>query len=176
MRNPEKVRVLVVDDEPDIREFLADVLTDAGFQVVTANDGDTALSLIRERAPDLISLDLVMPRKSGIHLMHELRRNPSWSRIPVLIVSGHARDEAIRGDLASILAESSLISPASFLEKPITARSYLDSVCRLAGVEAGEGEAEENQEELRREAEDLLRQADPATVAEILAKLKKKPN
>lgn len=172
MRDPQQLQVLVVDDEPDIREFLADVLSDAGFQVQTADDGDSALAKMRERAPDLISLDLVMPRKSGIRVMHELRRRPEWSRIPVLIVSGHARDEAIRGDLESILAGGSLMSPASFLEKPITARGYLEAACRLLGIAppAGAGDAAA----LRREAEELLHGADAATLADVLARLRGK--
>jgi CheY-like chemotaxis protein len=168
------VRVLVVDDEPDIREFLADVLGDAGFEVATADDGDAALASIRERRPDLISLDLVMPRKSGIRLLHELRRSSDWSRIPVLIVSGHAHDEPIRADLASVLAESSLVSPASFLEKPVTPRSYLETVCRMVNVAAPTVGDEARAAALRREAEALLGAADAATLDEILAKLRGK--
>ncbi|MCP4901855.1 MAG: response regulator, partial [bacterium] len=74
-RKPEDVTVLVVDDEPDIAIYLASVLEDAGINVVTANDGEMALEAIQRQVPDLISLDLVMPRKSGIRLMMELRKN-----------------------------------------------------------------------------------------------------
>ena len=90
MRKPEEVRVLVVDDEPDIRDFLASVLEDAGMTVETAENGKDALDRIQASIPDLISLDLVMPEKSGIRLIHELRKHPQWSRIPIVIVTGHA--------------------------------------------------------------------------------------
>jgi DNA-binding response OmpR family regulator len=57
--------VLVVDDEPNVRDYLAQILRDAGFQVQTAGDGGEALEMIRREPPDFISLDLVMPRKRG---------------------------------------------------------------------------------------------------------------
>ena len=62
-RRPEDLTVLVVDDEPDVAFYLGSVLEDAGLNVVFAHDGDEALSAIRRQPPDLISLDLVMPRK-----------------------------------------------------------------------------------------------------------------
>ena len=76
---PEDFTVLVVDDEPDVAFYLGSVLEDAGINVVFAHDGDEALDAIRRQTPDLISLDLVMPRKSGIRVLAELRRNPEWA-------------------------------------------------------------------------------------------------
>jgi len=173
MRKPEDVRVLVVDDEPDIRDFLASVLEDAGMEVDTAEDGNEAMALIKEQPPDLISLDLVMPGKSGIRLIHELRRDPSLSKIPVVIVTGHARDTEIKRDLDTVLAESTMSGPASFLEKPVTAKGYLENICRILevespGIETGFDEADV----LRQEAENLMANADKATLQDILAKLK----
>jgi CheY-like chemotaxis protein len=174
MRKPEDVFVLVVDDEPDIRDFLASVLEDAGMEVQTAEDGNEALESIKARPPDLISLDLVMPGKSGIRLIHELRRHPQWSRIPVVIVTGHARDADIKRDLDQILAESTMSGPSSFLEKPVTPKGYLQNICRILEVEPAEVEAaDERADNLRQEAEDLLAQADQDTLKAILAKLKK---
>lgn len=143
------------------------------MEVRTAENGNEALDLIRERIPDLVSLDLVMPGKSGIRLLHELRRNPEWSRIPVVIVTGHARDTAIKKDLDAVLAESTMSGPASFLEKPVTPQGYLENICRILDVErpaaeAGSGPAKD----LRREAEQLLAGADQATLEAILARLK----
>jgi CheY-like chemotaxis protein len=86
-------RVLVVDDEPDVRGYLRSALEDAGFVVEAASDSLEALDLIRRNPPDLISLDLVMPRHSGAKLYRELQKDRKLSKIPVLIVTGHARDE-----------------------------------------------------------------------------------
>jgi CheY-like chemotaxis protein len=169
------MRVLVVDDEPDVRDFLASVLEDAGFQVATARDGNEAIEQIRHGPPDLISTDLVMPGKSGIRLIHELRKNPTWARIPVLVVTGHAGDRDIRAGLDGILAESSTIGPASCLEKPITPRGYLESVCRLLDVELPVVAAPDGEEvELRQEAESMLRGADRATLEAVLAQLRER--
>ena len=84
MALPEEKTILVVDDEPDVRQYLAAVLEDAGFNVLTATDGEEALRMIRAERPDFISLDLIMPRKSGHKLLVELRRDKELSRIPVL--------------------------------------------------------------------------------------------
>ncbi|HXK37390.1 MAG TPA: response regulator, partial [Candidatus Paceibacterota bacterium] len=93
MQKPEQKNILVVDDEPNVREYLKTILVDAGFNVITAGDGVEALEVIRKRKPDFISLDLVMPRKSGQKLLYELRHDAELSRIPVLIVTAHAQDE-----------------------------------------------------------------------------------
>ena len=61
--------VLVVDDEPNIRQYLKTILEDAEFNVLTAQDGEEALGIIRQQRPDFISLDLIMPKKSGHRLM-----------------------------------------------------------------------------------------------------------
>ncbi len=173
MRKPEDVQVLVVDDEPDIREFLSSVLADAGMHVETAEHGNEALEYIKNQIPDLISLDLVMPQKSGIRLFHELRKNPEWARIPVVIVTGHARDTAIKKDLDEVLAECTLTGPSSFLEKPVTAKGYLENICRILEVEAPELQPGPNvSDKLRHEVEKLMSNADQATLEELLHRLK----
>jgi len=174
MRKPEDVRILVVDDEPDIRDFLASVLEDAGMKVETAEDGNKAWQMIQDQPPDLISLDLVMPGKSGIRLLHELRWDAKLSKIPVVIVTGHARDAAIKQDLDQVLAESTLSGPSSFLEKPVTPKGYLENICRILEIAVPAPEATTDATaEMRREAEELLSGADKATLEAIIARLKK---
>ena len=99
MAEAETKTIMVVDDEPNVRTFLSTVLDDAGFNVVTANDGVEAMEKIRQSPPDLISLDLMMPRKSGHKLLYELKKDSKLSRIPVLIVTAHAHDEFGKSDL-----------------------------------------------------------------------------
>lgn len=164
--------VLVVDDEEDIATYLASVLEDAGMRVLIASDGRQALELVASHRPDLISLDLVMPGYSGIRVLHELRRRREWSRIPVIVVTAHARDPEVRDDLESTLADSSMLGPSLYLEKPVTARSYLEAVCRVLGVDLPE-ESRPSASSQRDEAMSLLAGADPGTVVEVLAKLKK---
>ena len=69
MTRPEDKTILVVDDEEDIREYLSTVLEDAGFNVVTAADGQEALERVETTIPDFISLDLVMPKKIGYQVL-----------------------------------------------------------------------------------------------------------
>jgi len=88
MAHASEKKILVVDDEPDVRNFLASCIEDAGFIVETAVDGVDALEKIQADIPDLMTLDMVMPRKSGISLMRKLRENENWANIPVIIEKG----------------------------------------------------------------------------------------
>jgi CheY-like chemotaxis protein len=175
MRTLEEITVLVVDDDPDVTTFLGTILEDAGMHVVTAQDGFAALDRLREKAPDLISLDLVMPGKSGIRLLHELRKHAEWSRIPVLIVTGHARDETVKRDLAGVLSESSISGPSLYLEKPVTPEKYLVHVCRTLGIEPPaehDGTGVDHDQTLRVEAEALLRDASAEELETVLDMLR----
>ena len=111
MAKPEDKTVLVVDDEEDVREYFAMALEDAGFDVQRAENGNQALEKIKEKTPDFISLDLVMPEKSGIKLLYELRQNNEWKKIPFVVVTAHARDDAGRGDLEEILSSRTFSGP-----------------------------------------------------------------
>ena len=164
--------VLVVDDEPDVREYLSEILRDAGFNVRTACDGIEALESIRAQPPDFISLDLVMPRKSGQKLLYELRKDRVLSRIPVLIVTAHARDELGEGDLRDIVESRVISGPGVFLEKPVKPLDYVRCVQQALGLEetAQDEDRISLQEELRRR----LPAAEPHALRRALEALKKK--
>jgi len=173
LRKPEEATVLVVDDEPDVVTYLSSVLEDAGMNVLTAHDGDAALEVIKTRTVDLISLDLVMPRKSGIRLLVELRKNRALAKIPVIFVTGHAHDPGVRRDVTEALAGSTMAGPAMYLEKPVTPASYLAHICRILKLDCpGPAEAADRTEELRRKALELLEKADPAALEAAIKKLK----
>ena len=142
--------------------------------VLTAHDGDRAMELLGDHEVDLISLDLVMPRKSGIRLFMELRRQPRWSRIPVVFVTGHAKDPDVNKDMAQIMADSTMVGPSLCLEKPVTPDGYLNHICSILGVEhEPDAEERERAEELRREAQELLASADAGTLEKLLDRLKR---
>lgn len=175
LRRPEDVTVLIVDDEEDVATYFANVLSEAGINVLTANDGDEALEVLRRHVPDLISLDLVMPRKSGIRVLMELRKNREWSRIPVIIVTAHARDPKIQRDLSEVLADSTMVGPSLYLEKPVTPHIYLRNICNVLGLEvsAAEMAVGDSSDALRDEARELLDSADTATLEVVLGQLRK---
>lgn len=162
-------RVLVVDDEPDVRSYLKNALEDAGFFVETASDGLEALDMVRRDPPDLISLDLVMPRHSGAKFYRELQKERKLSKIPVLIVTGHARDELGRADLQ----EMTMSGPGVYLEKPVRPATYVAAVRRLLGLETEEA-AEPESEDLRREVSRALSGADREALQRALDALRKK--
>ena len=163
--------ILVVDDEPDVREYLKTVLEDAEFKVVTAADGVEALEKIHREKPDFISLDLIMPRKSGHKLLYELKRDKDLSRIPVLIVTAHARDELGKDNLEDLLSNRVMSGPGTYLEKPVNPLSYVRSVQRALGIE--ESEEAEDKLSLRGELQQELQGADADALRQALEALKK---
>ncbi|MEX2504448.1 MAG: response regulator [Egicoccus sp.] len=91
-------RVLVVDDEADVRVYLTVTLELAGFDVVEAADGVEALELARSDAPDLVLLDVMMPRLDGMQTLRRLRSDPRTSHLPVLLTTARVqRDDVLQG-------------------------------------------------------------------------------
>jgi len=113
--------VLVVDDEPDIRELVSEILVDEGYQVVTAENGGEARQALRDRRPDLILLDIWMPDIDGISLLKE------WAAAgelpcPVIMMSGHGTVETA--------VEATRLGAYDFLEKPLSLAKLLLTVER----------------------------------------------
>lgn len=172
MTDENKKLILVVDDEPDVRTFFETALLDAGFAAVTASDGGEALELMIKRAPALISLDLVMPKKSGVMFLHALRKNKNWSSIPVLIVTAHANDEMGGGDLDLIMKDRSISGPGIYLEKPVTPRNYVNSIRKMLDMEVAE--SGDDAVALKEALSEQLRKADAGTLKKMLDMLKEK--
>ena len=163
---------LVVDDEEDARDYLATVLEDAGFNVVLAVDGNDALDKVKQAQPDFISLDLVMPGKSGIRFLHELRRNKQWANIPFVIVTAHASDDQGQGDLQDILAGKTFSGPGLYLEKPVKPDQYVQSICDQLGIDLQQKPAGESEAEMRKELDQLMNSADSSKLERMLKILK----
>ncbi len=105
-------KILVVDDEEDVRTFLITVFEDAGAEVISAADGDEALAMAREHQPDLISLDLSMPGKDGVETFVELRSAPETEEIPVCVVTGHP-------EFRQVIYDRPVPPPEGYLGKPV---------------------------------------------------------
>jgi CheY-like chemotaxis protein len=172
MERAEDKTILIVDDEPNVRQYLSTVLRDAGFNVETAGDGEEALEMIHKSPPDFISLDLIMPRKSGHKLLHELRRNKQWSRIPVLIVTAHAQDELGKGDLQDMLDNRMMSGPGTYLEKPVNPLNYVQSIQRALGIE--ESQQTVDKINLKEELQASLENASPEALRKALEALRGK--
>ncbi len=123
------IRILIVDDETDIAAYLATVLKANGFKPTITDDAETALETVRKIHPDLISLDIMMPRASGIAVYKQLRRDPRTDRIPVIIVSGVEQNGKF--DFRSYVSDESIPEPQCFMEKPIDVDEYVRVIRQL---------------------------------------------
>jgi len=166
---PNKKTILVVDDEPNVRSYLQAILEDGGFEVVTANDGGEALEKMRADLPDLVSLDLVMPKKSGNKLLYEMKKDKTLSKVPVIVVTAHAKDELGSRDLSDILDNSMLSGPGTYMEKPVNANTYLSSVHRALDMPAPV--VSDDEIDLKQELRRRIDAADPNTLKRALEAL-----
>jgi two-component system, NtrC family, nitrogen regulation response regulator NtrX len=112
-------RILVVDDEADIRATISDILTDEGYTVRQAEDATAARIAVQKERPDLILLDVWMPGTDGISLLHEWHKEGSL-RSPVVILSGHGTVETA--------VEATRLGAADFVEKPLSLAKLLRTV------------------------------------------------
>jgi DNA-binding response OmpR family regulator len=126
-------RVLVVDDDPDILDAITTILTTQPYQVDTARDGIECVDKVRAETPDLIVLDLLMPKMDGFAVVRELRENPKHSKIPILILTSVREDASRRRyELETGLA----MDVQDYVEKPISPADLLERVGNL--LEDGE--------------------------------------
>lgn len=88
-------KILVVEDDKYLSNAYMAKLTRIGFEARLAGDGDEALSMLNDYTPDLILLDLIMPRKDGFSTLKELKANPKWKDIPIIITSNLDQQEDI---------------------------------------------------------------------------------
>ena len=111
-------RILVVDDDPDIVDYLSSFLEDEGFVVATAGHCEAAQELMDSFQPELMLIDAVLPGKSGLELLVCLRRHPTWGDLPVVVVTGN--DELLEDDCRSYLgAYEGVRGPDGVLGKPV---------------------------------------------------------
>ncbi|MFC7704030.1 response regulator transcription factor [Plastorhodobacter daqingensis] len=117
--------VLLIEDEPNIIEAIRFILSREGWQVSSHADGTTALARIRDAAPDLIILDVMLPGQSGFDILHDLRSDAGLAALPVLMLTakGQPRDR----DLAERYGAS------RFMTKPFSNAEMLEAVRQLLG-------------------------------------------
>ena len=117
--------VLLIEDEPNIIEAIRFILSRDGWRVDTHSDGLTALDAVRARRPDLVVLDVMLPNRSGYDILHDLRVDPEFKELPVLMLT--ARGQKKDRELAEKLGAS------SFMTKPFSNGEVLATVRALVG-------------------------------------------
>ncbi len=127
--------MLVADDDSDIRELVTFKLTQAGYTVLGAPDGLTALELARTRLPDLVVLDLMMPGLSGLDVCAELRRSPATAGLPVIMLTAKAQEQDVTAGFAT--------GADDYVVKPFSPRELVSRVqavlARSAAAAAARG-------------------------------------
>ncbi len=115
--------IMLVDDEPNLRELLRQMLELGGFDVVEAEDGLEALEKLEKVAPDVMILDVMMPNLDGVSLCKRLRADATFAGLPIIMVSGKTQHRAVQEGLAA--------GANQYLCKPITVEELLQSVRAL---------------------------------------------
>ena len=121
-------KILVVDDEPNIVLSLEFLMKQAGFQVRTASDGEAALAAIAAEQPDLMLLDVMMPRKNGYEVCQAVRANPDWKGIRIIMLTAKGREVEREKGLA--------LGADDYITKPFSPQEVVERVRELL-AEAG---------------------------------------
>ena len=120
-------KILVTDDEPDFVTFISTILEDNGATVIRAYDGDQAMEAARREKPDLMTLDISMPGKSGVEVFDKLRKDPELSSMPVCIITGQP-------DTRKLIYERPVAPPEGYLDKPITEHDLILNIRKIFEV------------------------------------------
>jgi CheY-like chemotaxis protein len=122
-------RILVADDDKLVQSAFTDILEYSGYTVIPAWDGDEALAKAQAEQPDLVLLDIMMPKRNGIQVAQDLKENPATSSIPIIIVT------ALSGTPAAQITRAEV-----YLQKPVRPGDLLERVRRLLATRGREPE------------------------------------
>ncbi|HUT70204.1 MAG TPA: response regulator [Desulfatiglandales bacterium] len=112
-------KVLVVDDDVDVRKFVSKLVERAGYEAIEAKNGMEGMGKVREDKPDLIILDVLMPKQSGIRMYRELKTDEPLKDIPVIMLSAIAPKSFFRSqEVLAEFAGQSVPEPEAYMEKP----------------------------------------------------------
>jgi len=125
-------KVLTIDDDPDIISFIVTVLEENDYIPLEANNGEEALAKIRQEKPDLVILDVLMPRQSGIKMYRELKTDDSLKNIPVIILSGITRRTFLRSQEAlTEFGDQNVPEPEAYIEKPVAPEELAEIIKKV---------------------------------------------
>jgi twitching motility two-component system response regulator PilH len=127
-------KVLIVDDDPDVRMFNATVVEESGYTPVEATNGEEGLEMVKRDRPDLVLLDVLMPKQSGIRLYRELKTDKSLIGIPVIMLSGVAKRTFLRSQKAlTEFGDKPVPEPEIYLEKPVEPDELAREIKKILG-------------------------------------------
>lgn len=125
-------RILVIDDEPDERLYISTLLEDNGYITDTAKDGNEGLEKVKADPPDLITLDITMPEKSGVRFYREIRKEPQLCKIPIVVVTGVTGLGGNPEEFHKFLSTHKEIPPPDgFIAKPVDREKLMGVIHEL---------------------------------------------
>ena len=121
-------KILIIDDEKDMRTYLGTLFRKEGFEIESASNGEEGIALAKSFRPDLITLDVMMPKKSGLKAYTELRTSTETKDIPIIVLTGLTKQEDFFGDNLGELPR-----PNALVEKPIDRDKFIEVAKQLMG-------------------------------------------
>ena len=118
-------KILIADDEPNIVVSLEFLMRQRGYEVRSVGNGEDALAAVAEFGPDLVLLDVMMPRMSGYEVCQKVRENAAWQGIRIVMLSAKGRDIEVSKGLA--------VGADAYVTKPFSTRDLLARVGELLG-------------------------------------------
>jgi DNA-binding response OmpR family regulator len=118
-------KILIADDEPNIVVSLEFLMKQRGYTVKVVGDGDAALAAVGEFEPDLILLDVMMPRMSGYDVCQRVRENPAWHAIKIVMLSAKGRDIEVNKGMA--------VGADAYMTKPFATKELIETVRAMLG-------------------------------------------
>lgn len=127
-------KVLIVDDDIDVTKLVSKIVERSGYEAIVAKNGEEGMGKVREDKPDLIILDILMPRESGIRMYHELKTDEPLKDIPVIMLSAIAKKSFFRSQ--KVLDEftgQSVPEPEAYIEKPAEPEELVELMKKILG-------------------------------------------
>ena len=137
-----KGKILIVEDDPDALIYLSALLEDNDYETLTAPNGDAGLKKARETQPDLILLDLMMPEKSGMWFLNEIKQDSALKDVPIIVESGASKvtgfdmkdyleKQPFKERKKEALGKDIDTTPDAYLDKPVNEEQLLETVKKL---------------------------------------------
>lgn len=152
---PDRHRILIVDDSDEVVAFYSEVLEANDYEYAVARNGKEAIEAMRASPPDLVLLDVMMPRKSGIAVFQQMKKDPALEKVPIVIVTGMSQvtgvdvksgaeqpkqtydDDLTREFGAQLRERLQSLTPDAFLEKPVEPDALVAKIELLLGPRPG---------------------------------------
>ena len=116
-------RILIVDDEPNIVVSLEFLMKREGFEVAVSGDGEAALKSVEEKTPNLVLLDIMLPKKNGFEVCQTIRANPAWQGVKIVMLTAKGRDTEV--------AKGTALGADAYMTKPFSTKDLIAQVRQM---------------------------------------------